>query len=189
MSNDKGITFDLGLPSGQLANFRFDNRALLDLQTEAGDTTVYQSWEAGQWVRAVTLLLWAARLHEERWPIQRASAMIDRYAHRTAGPPPERPQNRDRAARRAYTKAMKEWGEKREEGMNLLRIALGDAMVEAGEWPVNFFDREALDAEIDEPEVTGPPEDVSGVVMVGKPADPSPGPGSPTPESPAPTEG
>ena len=175
MEAAKGIPFDLGLPDGSVANFRFDNRALMAQEEEAG-CPVHDLLAKRQATRAVTVLLWSARLHEERWAVPRASMMIDRFLMRTAGPPPERPSALDTATRRAYALKVKEWNAKREEGALALQIALGDAMVEAGAWSVNLLDEAAMLAELEadkEVKVTGPPDDVSDIVSTTSPPDPT----------------
>ena len=169
MATTNGVTFDLGLPDGSLAVFRFDNAARVEMERECGSVSLLSQIESGQWTRPVAIMLWAARLHQERWTLARATACLDRYETRTAGEPPVRPDGGDREARRAYRAAMKAWNEKRDKGLELLRVALGDAMVASGVWTLNVFDTDALEeaqAEMSEVEVTGLPEDVSDLEVV-----------------------
>ena len=178
MATTTGITFDLGLPDGSLAVFRYDNAALMALERECGEVPILRQIADGQWTTPTVLLVWAGRLHQEGWPVAKAAKILDRYEKRSAGDPPARPNTSDREARRAYRRAMDEWREKRGEAVKLLRLAVGDAMVESGAWTVNVFDEDAIREEAEgltDVEMTGAPEDVSGVEVVdggGDDADP-----------------
>ena len=181
----KGITFDLGLPDGTAAVLRFDVNSLAAMERELGsDATLTARIEAGQINAVVSAMLWAARLHQDQWTPQRAGHLLERYLDRASGDPPPRPEHGDRAARRAYKEAMSEWRKGRTEAFSTLRIALGDAMVEAGQWMINVFDPDQIDdvvAEDEENRTKKQPEDLSGVEVVGGAEDPTnPDPAPPT---------
>ena len=173
----KGITFDLGLPDGTAAVFRFDINSLAALERELGsDATLTARLEAGQVNNVVSALLWAARLHQDNWTPARAGHLLERYLDRASGDPPARPGHGDRAARRAYKDAVSEWRKDRSEAFQSLRVALGDAMVEAGQWTINVFDPDAVDDAVAEDEENAPkkqPDDLSGVEVVDGAEDPT----------------
>ena len=173
MATTNGVTFDLGLPDGSLAVFRYDNAAVVEMERECGEMPLMTQIGTGQWTRPVAIMLWAGRLHQERWTLPRAIACMDRYEMRAAGEPPARPAGGGKEARQKYRAAMKAWNDARGEAMETLRIALGDAMVAGGVWNVNVFDPDALEEEqaalTSGVEVTGQPEDVSGVEVIDSP--------------------
>ena len=139
------VVFDLHLPDGQSASFRFTTWAVSELESRLNGTSVLQMLNAGQMTRATLLLTWAGRLHEEGWTERRAAACIDRYLRRCG---------RDL----------------HEEALAALRKALGAAMVAAGEWEFNLLDPDAVRARADEFEnvsEVGLGDDLEGVTKTG----------------------